>query len=101
MFNCCKKKGEDKKGKRRLEDEELGDQYETKKDNIFGYTLKGYGKKKTECQDTHCIIEKFNGGNMTYLAVYDGHGQNGKIVIASTGIQNCQQLGTIHARRMR
>jgi serine/threonine protein phosphatase PrpC len=53
----------------------------SKKDNIFAFTKKGYGKKKTECQDTHIILEKIGGANMTYLAVYDGHGANGRLVI--------------------
>ncbi len=39
----------------------------------------GYGPKKTECQDSFCIIEKFDGApNCYYFAVYDGHGSSGK-----------------------
>ncbi len=48
----------------------------------------GHGKKKTECQDTFCIMENFY-KDMTYLAVYDGHGIHGRTAsdLANSSIQ--------------
>jgi len=41
----------------------------------------GYGHKKTECQDSFCIMDnqvnKF-ADNCYFFAVYDGHGSSGK-----------------------
>lgn len=49
----------------------------------------GYGKKKTECQDTFTIMEDFYSG-MTYFAVYDGHGTYGRAAsdLANKGIRS-------------
>jgi hypothetical protein len=45
--------------------------------NIFGSSKMGYGPKKTESQDSYCILEKLS-DDIHYLAVYDGHGSSGK-----------------------
>lgn len=37
----------------------------------------GYGPKKTECQDSYCIMDKFT-DDSHFFAVYDGHGSSGK-----------------------
>lgn len=37
----------------------------------------GYGPKKTESQDSYCMMEKF-AEDCHYFAVYDGHGSSGK-----------------------
>lgn len=44
---------------------------------MFGAFKMGYGPKKTECQDSHCIMEKF-ADECYFFAVYDGHGSSGK-----------------------
>ncbi|EAS07106.2 protein phosphatase 2C containing protein (macronuclear) [Tetrahymena thermophila SB210] len=44
---------------------------------MFGAFKMGYGPKKTECQDSHCIMEKFI-DECHFFAVYDGHGSSGK-----------------------
>jgi len=42
-----------------------------------GFSRMGYGPKKTECQDSYCIMEKF-AEDCHFFAVYDGHGSSGK-----------------------
>lgn len=42
-----------------------------------GFSKMGYGGKKTECQDSFCIMEKF-ADDCFFFAVYDGHGASGK-----------------------
>ena len=61
---------------------------ENKPKKTFAFSEKGHGKKKTECQDTSCIMENFY-KDMTYLAVYDGHGSNGRLAsdLANGSIQ--------------
>lgn len=44
---------------------------------MFGYSKMGYGPKKTECQDSYCIFERF-AEDCYFFAVYDGHGSSGK-----------------------
>ena len=44
---------------------------------MFGFSKMGYGGKKTECQDSLCIMEKF-ADECYFFAVYDGHGASGK-----------------------
>eukprot|EP01017_Pseudomicrothorax_dubius_P028720 TRINITY_DN3431_c0_g1_i1.p1 TRINITY_DN3431_c0_g1~~TRINITY_DN3431_c0_g1_i1.p1 ORF type:complete len:212 (-),score=48.15 TRINITY_DN3431_c0_g1_i1:848-1483(-) len=46
---------------------------------IVPFSMMGYGPKKTECQDSPCVMEKF-GPNLecNFFAVYDGHGSSGK-----------------------
>jgi len=44
---------------------------------MVGAFKMGYGPKKTECQDSHCIMEKFV-DECYFFAVYDGHGSSGK-----------------------
>ena len=47
---------------------------------MYGYSKMGYGPKKTECQDSYCIMERFIedchffAGNLVvlYFSVYDG-----------------------------
>ncbi len=42
----------------------------------------GFGTKKTECQDSYCIMEKFI-EDVSFIAIYDGHGSSGKEVFLS------------------
>eukprot|EP00827_Trimyema_finlayi_P001396 TRINITY_DN1537_c0_g1_i1.p1 TRINITY_DN1537_c0_g1~~TRINITY_DN1537_c0_g1_i1.p1 ORF type:complete len:317 (-),score=109.54 TRINITY_DN1537_c0_g1_i1:10-960(-) len=44
---------------------------------IYGFSKEGYGAKKKECQDSFCLMEKFQ-DDCSYFAVYDGHGSSGK-----------------------
>lgn len=44
---------------------------------IYGVSKMGYGPKKTECQDSFCIMENFH-DSYHFFAVYDGHGSSGK-----------------------
>ena len=37
----------------------------------------GYGPKKTESQDSYCILENLS-EDIHYLSIYDGHGSSGK-----------------------
>lgn len=71
---CCTKKNKKKAKDKRMSNED--DPGERGSDRTFGNTEKGEGKKKGECQDTFCIMENFYNG-MTYMAVYDGHGNYG------------------------
>lgn len=71
---CCVKKKKKPRNRGILDESEIGENKPTK---TFAHSEKGQGKKKTECQDTYCIMEDFYKG-MTYMAVYDGHGPNGR-----------------------
>ena len=44
---------------------------------MYGFSKIGYGPKKTECQDSFCIMDKF-ADECYFFAVYDGHGSSGK-----------------------
>jgi len=44
---------------------------------MYGFSKMGYGPKKTECQDSLCIMERF-ADDCLFFAVYDGHGSSGK-----------------------
>ena len=44
---------------------------------MYGLYKQGFGPKKTECQDSFSIMEKF-AGDCYFFAVYDGHGSSGK-----------------------
>jgi len=44
---------------------------------MFGFSKMGFGPKKTECQDSLCIIDLF-ADDCYFFAVYDGHGSSGK-----------------------
>ena len=44
---------------------------------IVGFSKMGSGPKKTECQDSYCIMEKMT-PECNFFAVYDGHGTSGK-----------------------
>ncbi len=53
---------------------------------IYGHSKMGFGTKKTECQDSYCIMEKFI-EDVSFIAIYDGHGSSGKEVYKlETGI---------------
>jgi serine/threonine protein phosphatase PrpC len=75
------KKGKKGKKKKKVEDKTIDmsalNQLKTVK--IVGASKQGYGPKKTECQDSYCIIEKITGTTeCNFFAVYDGHGTSGK-----------------------
>lgn len=36
---------------------------------MYGFSKMGYGPKKTECQDSYCIIEKFNDENYFFAGI--------------------------------
>ncbi len=44
---------------------------------MFGYSKMGAGPKKSECQDSICMMERF-AEDCDFLAIYDGHGASGK-----------------------
>ena len=48
----------------------------------------GYGPKKTESQDSYCILENLS-EDIHYLSIYDGHGSSGKE--ASQAANDCLQ----------
>jgi serine/threonine protein phosphatase PrpC len=73
--NKKKKKGKKKKLEEKRVDLSLINPLAEVK--IYGYSKIGYGPKKTECQDSYCIMEKFT-DDCHFLAVYDGHGSSGK-----------------------
>jgi len=83
MGNCFKKskkskKSQKKKKRTHLEDDaKEEDSNNHRATNIFGHSLIGYGKKKTVCQDSLSIMENFD-QNLSYFAVYDGHGLAGR-----------------------
>lgn len=86
LCGCCVKDTKKKKHRREMPEESAFEgnvPYKT-----FSFTEKGHGKKKTDCQDTACIMEDFYKG-MTFLAVYDGHGQNGRTAsdLANKGVR--------------
>jgi len=62
---------------------------ESKSHKTFAHSEKGEGKNKLECQDTFCVMEDFY-RRMTFLAVYDGHGPNGRHAsdLANSSIRN-------------
>jgi len=76
LCGCCKKPDKKRERHRGEVDENLSIE-ENKPKKTFAYAEKGHGKKKTECQDTFCLMENFY-KDMTFLAVYDGHGANGR-----------------------
>jgi integrin-linked kinase-associated serine/threonine phosphatase 2C len=43
-----------------------------------GFSKMGYGPKKTECQDSMCMMDTKFADDCYFLAVYDGHGSSGK-----------------------
>lgn len=45
---------------------------------MWGESKMGYGPKKTECQDSFCIIDQKFENDGYFFAVYDGHGSSGK-----------------------
>eukprot|EP00826_Nyctotherus_ovalis_P018169 TRINITY_DN15419_c0_g2_i3.p1 TRINITY_DN15419_c0_g2~~TRINITY_DN15419_c0_g2_i3.p1 ORF type:complete len:123 (+),score=13.69 TRINITY_DN15419_c0_g2_i3:32-400(+) len=49
---------------------------ENKVHSTFAYIEAGVTMNSVGCQDTCCIMKDFY-SNMTFLAVYDGHGHNG------------------------
>ncbi len=87
LCGCCMKSKETKKKERRGHEviDEAGPEPAKK---TFAFSEMGHGKKKTECQDTSCIMENFY-KDMTFLAVYDGHGTHGRLAseLANSYIQ--------------
>lgn len=73
-----KKKKKSKKGKKVEKKIDPALLNPVKDVKIFGYSKIGYGPKKTECQDSLCIMENFHPGCYHFFAVYDGHGSSGK-----------------------
>jgi len=70
-----------KKGKKKKKNEhyriELSHLNPLKEVKMYGYFKMGAGPKKTECQDSLCMMERF-GDDCYFFAVYDGHGASGK-----------------------
>lgn len=44
---------------------------------MVGYSKQGKGPKKSECQDSFCMVDRF-ADDCFFFAVYDGHGNSGK-----------------------
>ena len=78
MFPCCKKKSHNVVINKLLTKDDPPDFLDEKTAKIFLYSQKGYGKSKEECQDTYCIMNKFQ-FDITYVAIYDGHGVTGRM----------------------
>jgi len=70
-----------KKGKKKKKNEhykiELSHLNPLKEVKMFGYFKMGSGPKKTECQDSLCMMDRFS-DDCFFFAVYDGHGASGK-----------------------
>eukprot|EP00826_Nyctotherus_ovalis_P007943 TRINITY_DN1204_c0_g6_i1.p1 TRINITY_DN1204_c0_g6~~TRINITY_DN1204_c0_g6_i1.p1 ORF type:complete len:217 (+),score=52.18 TRINITY_DN1204_c0_g6_i1:62-712(+) len=58
-------------------EEDFDEVEERKALNTFAHTERGMRRYLVESQDTYCIMESFY-NNMTFFAVYDGHGPNGR-----------------------
>jgi len=73
------KKGKKGKKKKKVEDKaiDMSAINQLKAVKIVGASKMGYGPKKTECQDSYCIMEKVT-PECNFFAVYDRHGTSGK-----------------------
>ena len=74
-----KKDKKSKKKKGTKDKQEVVKQFVNPLKNIVmnAFSKMGYGGKKSECQDSFCMIEKF-ADECYFFAVYDGHGSSGK-----------------------
>ena len=82
-----------KKGKKKKRNEhyrvELSHLNPLKEVKMYGHFKMGAGPKKTECQDSLCMMDRF-ADDCFFFAVYDGHGASGKEAshAANDSIQN-------------